>query len=157
MATGGVLGNGTKVAYSAASPVSWTRVAQLQDIPKFLELIADDVDTTVHSTSRVRTSMGGMIPPPEIELDLLLDLDPSTTPSHDALLTLQGNGLTYWWRIEVPTDRLQTSTKFKSWEFQAYVKSFQISTKIDEPQKATAVLRYAGGLSNYAIGSSAIA
>lgn len=155
MATGGNIGNGTKVAYSSSSPVSWIAVAQLLDIPQFLTLVSNDVDTTVHSTSRLMTSMPGMIPVPEVQLELLADLDQSTTASHETLRTLQSAGTTIWWRVEIPTNRTQTT--FRAFEFQAYVKEWTPdATKIAEAQKLKVVLRYAGNLAVYNAAASAI-
>jgi hypothetical protein len=144
MAIGGVLGNGSKVGYSATSPVTFVRVAQLRDIPQFISLISNVVDTTVHSSSRLMTSMPGMIPAPEIGLDLLSDINPATTASHETLRTYQESGLTIFWAIEVPSDRTQSA--FRRWEFQAYVKEWTLSTKIAEPQSTKVTLVYAGGL-----------
>lgn len=155
MATGGNIGNGTKVAYSGSSPVTWVPVAQLLDIPQFISLISNDVDTTVHSTSRIMTSMPGMIPVPEIQLELLADLDQSTTASHEALRTYQSAGTTIWWRVEIPTNR--TQTLFRAFEFQAYVKEWTPdATKIAEAQKLKVVLRYGGNLAVYNAAASAI-
>ncbi len=153
MATGGVLGNGTKVGFSATSTVSYTKVAQLMDIPKFISLVANDIDTTVHSTSRVMTSMPGMIPVPEIQLQALADLDQSTTPSHETMRGYQVNGTTVWWRVEIPVDRTQTN--FRAWEFQAYIKEYTPNaTKIASAQTVNFVLKYAGSLTVYNAGAS---
>jgi len=156
MALGGNIGNGTKVAYSAASPVAWSKVAQLLDVSKFLSLVANDVDTTVHSTSRIMTSMPGMFPVPEIDLDLLADLNETTSPSQEALRNYQANGTTLYWRVEIPTDRAQTL--FRGFEFQAYLKSWDLSktTQIANRQEIAAILKFAGGYWVQATGASVI-
>lgn len=155
MALGGNIGNGTKVAFSAASPVSWVRVAQLLDVPQFIALVANDVDTTVHSTSRLMTSMPGMFPVPEVALDLLADLDETTCTSHETLRGYQAAGTTIWWRVEIPTTRDQS--KFRAFEFQGYVKEWTPdATKIADAQKLKVTIRYGGGLSVYAAGTSSI-
>jgi hypothetical protein len=141
MATGGVLGNGVRVGYSAASPVSWTRVTQILEVT-FPQMVADDVDTTVHSTSRVKRNMPGMIEVSEMTLLLEADLDPATSASHDALWTLQKAGTTVWWRAEVPTDRTQSACV--PFEFQGYVKSWAPSTPIDDKQTIEVVVRFDG-------------
>jgi hypothetical protein len=156
MALGGVLGNGTRVGYSATSPVSWVRVAQLLDIPKFIQLIAADISTTVHGASRLETSMPGMIPVPEVELDVLLDLDPATSPTHEAIRGFQTSGATVFWRVEIPVDRNQTN--FRAFEFNAYVKAYDISTatQIAAAQRGKFTLRYGGGLAVYAPGAAVV-
>lgn len=154
MATGGVLGNGTKVAYSAASPANWIRIGQLMDIPKFIQLIANLVDTTVHSTSNIMTTMPGMIPAPDIEIMLLADNDETTSVTHEFLRTAQDSGATNYYRIEVPTNRAQT--KFRPFEFQAFVKEYSIDTKIADKQTTKITLTYAGGYSVYPASSGSI-
>lgn len=154
MATGGILGNGTKVAFSASSPVSWTRVGQLMDIPKFISLIASKVDTTVHSTSNVKTSMPGMSESPEVELSCLGDLNQATSASFETLRGYQGNGTVVYWRIEIPTDRSQSA--FRAWEFQGYVQEWTPDTKIAAAQMLKMVIVYSGGLTVYNSGASAI-
>ena len=155
MALGGNIGNGSKVGYSASSPLSYTKIAQLLDIPTFLTLIANDVDTTVHSTSRLMSSMPGMIPTPEVAIDLLADLDETTSPSQEALRSLQNLGTTVYWRIEIPTDRAQT--KFRGFEFQGYVKEWTpAATQIANRQQLKVVIKYGGGLNVYPAGASVL-
>lgn len=142
MALGGVLGNGMKVGYSLASPMSWVRIGQLMDIPDFPQLISDEVDTMVHGTSRIKTTMPGMIEPPEVSLDMLADFDPATMPSQEVLRTLQRDGTTVYWRIEAPVNRAQTS--FRSWEFSAWVKEWSPSVPIEDKQTLHCVLKFDG-------------
>lgn len=141
MATGGVLGNGVRVGYSANSPVSWTRVAQLVEI-EFPSMEADDVDVTVHGVSRFKRSMPGMIEVSEMTLTLEADLDPATTPTHTALFDLSNAGTTVWWRIEVPVDREQTEAV--AFEFQGNVKTWTLATPIDDKQTVEVVVKFDG-------------
>lgn len=161
MALQGVLGNGTKLAYSVSSPVSWTRVGQLQNIDEFLALIPEDVDTTVYSTSNIRTSMPGMIEPPEGRFTCLADFDPATSPSHETIRQYQSGsgyatqGAVIWWRIEAPVNRAQTL--FRAWEFEAYIKDFTPSLPIDDAQKLEFSIRFSGtGIGVYPVGASQI-
>lgn len=161
MATGGVIGNGSKVGYSATSPVSWTKVAQVQNVDEFLTLIADDLDTTVYSTSNIMTSAPGMIPAPTFTFTLLADLDQATTASHETLRqysTGSGHanaGTTIWWRIEVPVNRAQTS--FRAFEFQAYVKEWSPSIPIKDNQTIKLSAKFAGtGVAVYNAAASQI-
>lgn len=161
MALLGVLGNGTKVGFSISSPVSWTRVGQLKNIDEFLALIPEDVDTSVYSTSNIRTSMPGMIEPPEFRCTCLADFDPTTMPSHETIRQYQGGsgyatqGTVIWWRIEVPVNRAQSS--FRAWEFEGYVKDFNPSLPLDDAQTLEFSVRFSGtGIGVYPPGASAI-
>lgn len=151
MATGGVLGNGTKVGFATTSPVTWTRVGQLMNIDSFMSLVPADVDTTVYGTSNIMTSMPGMIDPPEMQFTCLSDHNPSTSASLETLRQYQSGsghanaGSTLYWRVEVPTDRGQTSSLFRAWEFQAFVKDLANSVPIGDKQTTQFTLRFAGG------------
>ncbi len=145
MAKGGVLGNGTKVGFSAASPVTYTKLGQLRDIPQFISLIANDVDTTVHSSSRLMTSMPGMIPPPEVKIQVLADLDQASSADQESLRTLQANGTTVWWLIEIPVDRLQSS--FRGFSFTGYIREWTPdAAKVASEQLLNISIKYAGAL-----------
>lgn len=155
MATGGVLGNGTKVAYSSTSPVSWTRVTQVLEVG-FPGLEPDEVETTVHSTSKYRRFMPGMIDVTEMTLTLEADLDEGTSPTHDALFDFNAAQTTIWWRIEVPVDREQS--EFTAFEFQGWVKNFNVATPIDDKQTIEVTVRFDGdSFTKYAAGAGAIA
>ena len=155
MALGGVLGNGSKIAYSSSSPVSWTRVAQLANIDKFISLVANLVDTTVYSTSRIMTQMAGMIPAPTVEMTLEADLDPSTCASQEALRSLQDSGATIWWRIEVPVNRAQSS--FRAWEFRGFVQNWSPELPIADRQMIKVTIVFDGdGVAVYNPGASQI-
>jgi hypothetical protein len=154
MALSGMIGNGVKVAYSAASPVSWTRVGQVLnvDVPG---LMPDEVETTVHSTSKWKRHIPGMIDVGEMNLTLLADLDEGTSPAQDALFDYQAAGTTLWWRIEIPVDRAQT--EFTAIEFQGWVKNWAPKTPIEGRQELEASVRFDGdSYTKYAAGASAI-
>lgn len=149
MALQGVIGNGSKVLFSASSPATWTQVGQLRDIPQFMSLIADDLDTTVSSTSNIMTGAPGMVPVPECSIDLLSDHDPSTSPSHETLRQYQAasgfavQGTNLYWRVEVPVNR--GMTLFRAFEFQAYVKEYTPNIQIKDLQITNIKIRFAGG------------
>lgn len=154
MATGGVLGNGVKVGYSANSPVSWTSVAQVLEVD-FPELTPDKVDTTVHGSSKWKRSMAGMIEVSDMTLTLLADTDPSTTPGHDALWDYNQSQTTVWWRVEVPSNRTQSA--YTAFEFQGMVAGIKLATPIDDKQTLTVVIRFDGSsLTKYDPAASAI-
>lgn len=154
MATGGVDGNGVKVAYSLTSPISWVTVPQLLDesIPTFS---SDEIDTTVHSTSKYKRSIPGMITVGDFTFKVLADLDEVTTPSHNALAQLNVDGTTVWWRVEIPTNR--EKTRFKAWEFQGYIKEFKPSAAIGAREEIDVTVKFDGtSFTRYAAGASAI-
>jgi hypothetical protein len=152
MASGGVLGFGTKVAFSNSSPVSWTAVPQILDIT-FPGLNPDEVETTVHGTLPYKRFMRGLIDVSELTLTLELDL--ASNSVHRTLRTLQLNGTTVWWRIEVPENRERTS--WVAFEFQGWVKSWVPSTPIADKQTLEVSIRFDGtDFAMYAPGTSQI-
>jgi hypothetical protein len=154
MAADGLLGNGVKVAYSAASPVSWIRVPQVLNVV-IPGLEFDEVETTVHSTGGLRRFIPGLGDVTEMELELLADLDETTTASYNALFNFQAARTTIWWRIEVPTTRAQT--KFTAFEFQGFVKTWKADPPIDDRQTLMVTVRFDGtSFSKLSAGASAI-
>lgn len=154
MAVDGLLGNGVKVAYSAASPVSWIRIPQVLNVT-IPGLEFDEVETTVHSTGGLRRHIPGLGDVTEMELELLADLDETTTASFNALFNFQAARTTVWWRIEVPTTRAQT--KFTAFEFQGFVKTWSVDPPIDDRQVLTVSVRFDGtSFSKLAAGASVI-
>lgn len=154
MALNGMVGNGVKIAFSASSPVAWTAVGQIlnAEIP---QLVRDKIDRTVHSTYGYKRSLPGMIDVSDLTLEILQDLDTATSGPQATLLTYAKAGTTIWWRIEIPTDRAQSS--FAAIEFQGYVMSWQPSAPIADAQKLTAVIAFDGtDISLYPTGASAI-
>jgi hypothetical protein len=152
MATGGVLGFGTKVAYSDTSPVSWTAVPQVKDI-KFPGLTPDEVETTVHGTLPFKRFMSGLIDVSEMVLTLETDL--ASNSVHRYLRQLQLAGTTVWWRIEVPENRAKTS--WVAFEFQGWVKNWVPSTPLADVQTLEVSIRFDGtDFVMYAPGASQI-
>lgn len=132
MATGGYINNGVRIGYSASSPVSWTRIGQVAVAPTF-GIERDKVDSTVHGTSIFKRSMPGMAEVPLGEMVLIADLNPSTTPTHDAMRSAVLAGTTYWFRIEFPVDRSQS--QFRAVEFQAYVRTWMVNGESPEERQ----------------------
>lgn len=133
MAIGGVLGNGVKVAFSASSPVSWTRVGQLLD-QQLPTLETAKVDKTTHGSSKLMRSMPGMISVGDLQLTILGDLDETTGASLESLRTYQLVQTTIWFRFEVPVDRSQSEVR--AVEFQGYVGSFNYASPLTDRQVA---------------------
>lgn len=155
MAQGGVLGNGSKVAFSASSPVSWTRVGQLLNFePPTLEV--DEEETTVSSTtSNYKRFMPGMIDVTPMSFTVLQDLDEVTAADQAALAGYARDLTTIWWRIEIPTNRAKT--RFKAMEFQGWIKKRAPSADVPSRQETMFEIRFDGdGIAEYNAGSSQI-
>lgn len=153
MATGGVGGNGVKVAYSVSSPVSWNRIGQLAD-QELPGLISDKIGSSVHG-SRLKRTMPGMLQVTPLKLTLVADLDPVTSASHAALDTYVRSGATIYFRVEVPANRLASS--YVAWEFQGYVSSWQPKSPLEGRQEIDAEIEFDDStLVKYAPGASAI-
>lgn len=142
MATGGILGNGCKVAYSASSPVSWTAVGQVNDIT-FPTWVADKVNIDTHSvTNKLHRVMAGMITVGDPGFTVLSDFDPATSPGQAALRAYNKAGTSIWFRFEVPVNRAKTL--FWGIVFQASVLSYEPATPIDDKQTTRFNLTFDG-------------
>lgn len=139
----GLLGNGTRVGFSANSPMSYTTVESVLDaiIPK---IIADEIDKTVHSTGGFYRSFRGLKRVEKVTLMLLGDHKSSRTASHKALRILQRDGDTVWFRIEVPLDRNLATTQFMAIIAQYYVLSYGPAAPIAGRQVTEVVLGFDG-------------
>lgn len=142
MATGGILGNGSKVAYSLNSPLSWTKVGQVTDIT-FPTWVADKVNIDTHSTSnKLHRTMAGMIAVGDPSFTVLSDFDPASSADQSQLRTWNKDGTSVWWRLEVPVNRAKTS--FFGLEFKASVLSFEPATPIADKQTTKFNLSFDG-------------
>lgn len=155
MAQEGVLGNGTKIGYSATSPVTYVAIGQLASIDNIPGFAADEIDTTISSTSKLKRAMPGLIAVDNLEFTLLADLDPATDAALEALRGYNQSQETIWWRIEIPTDRQQT--EFRGFEFQGWVKTWKPIISIPDRQTIKITVRFDGdGIAIYDPGASEI-
>mgnify|MGYP001579136005 CR=1 FL=1 len=132
MATGGVLGNGTKAAYSITSPLSWVNVPALVDIsvPTY---VADKVNIDTHSVSNnLHKNMAGMITVGDPGFTVLADFDPATSAAQAYLRAANKAGTSLWFRFEIPTNRAKTL--FWGVEFKATVLSDEPAVPIADKQ-----------------------
>ena len=142
MAAGGVLGKGCKVAYSAASPVSWVQVTQLIDMTIPTE-IADRIDNTMHSTAgSLKRSMPGLVSVGDPTVTVVSDLDPATSPSQAYMRARQKDQTTIWCRMEVPVNRAKTL--FMGFTFQAAVANYEPATPVADRQTTKFTLMFDG-------------
>jgi len=152
MAQGGVLGFGTKVAFSSTSPTTWTQVPQLLELG-FPGFEPDEVETTVHGSLPYRRNIRGLIDVGEMTLRVQADL--ASNSVHRQLRQLQLAGTTVWWRIEAPENREKTS--WVGFEFQGWVKNWVLETPIDDQQTIEITVRFDGtDFAMYAPGASQI-
>jgi hypothetical protein len=136
MAANGMIGNGVRIGYRVpASPENaFTPIGQLLSMSD-LEIVRDTVDRTIHSTSIYKRSLPGMAAVSDITLTILQDMDETTVGvgvTQKALRDYVVSGTTLEWRCEIPTARDQS--KFKAFEFDAFIKSFKIGTTIEDKQ-----------------------
>ena len=141
MATGGVLGNGTKVGYSSSSPVTYTRITQVLEVT-FPTMAPDKVDKTTHGSSKYKKNFPGMIEVGDLVVRVLADHDQATTTDHRALWDLRDNQTEVWWGIEIPTNRAQS--RWKLFEFYGYVGDITNGTPIDDKQTIEFTIVHSG-------------
>ena len=141
MATGGMIGDGVKVAYSIGSPMAWTEVIQLADID-FPGMVADDVGNDVHGSAGFHRSMPGLFAVEDFTFTVTSDFDEVTNVVQNALWGLRAQKTTIWWLIELPTNRAKT--KFVGFEFQGYVAGIVPNAPIDERQDTVYTVRFDG-------------
>lgn len=133
MAQGGILGVHTRVAYSVlSSPLTYVKLNQLLNV-NIPSLDPDKVDVSRHGSIWKR-NMPGMVTVGDMEVTLLQDLDPATTPEQAALFALQAAGTTLSWRVEVPNQR-GTPTTWTPYTFGGWIMSFKPGTTLAEAQK----------------------
>lgn len=139
MATGGVLGNGSKVGYSAGSPVSYTRITQVLEI-EIPTIVYDEIEKTVHSTGGFKSFMPGLADVTPMKITLLSDLDGATSPTHRQLRNYCIARTTVFFRVEIPVQRGQTT--FLAIEFQGYVKEWMPKAPIGDKQTTEVTVRF---------------
>jgi hypothetical protein len=152
--TGGQLGSGVEVGFSAASPVSFTKVAQVLDVTP-PQKTRDRVETTVHGATSERSYIPGLAEWSAMELVLLADL--GTTSSHITISDMEISQATAWWRVEIPMESTLATTNFFVYEFEGRVAKFAISTPIDSRKEIAVTVEVAGSMTVYENQASAIA
>lgn len=157
MAEDGMIGNGVKIAYSAASPVSWLGIGQVLECAG-LGIERDKVDRTVSSALIYKRSLPGMAEVRPLELTILADPDEGSADQgvrQKALRDYVVSGTTIWFRIEVPVDRTQSA--FKPFEYQGYVRSWEMATPIENRITFQIIVEYdSDSFTEYDAGASAI-
>lgn len=139
MALGGMIGNGTKVGYSAGSPVTYIGIGQLADVDiPGIERAA--IDSTVHSANIYERTMPGMAKISPLTLTVESDLNPTTSAALDACRNYCVAGTTIYWAVEVPVDRAQSA--FRRFEFQGYVRSWKPTAPIKDRQTTQVIVEF---------------
>ena len=144
MPADGILGDGVKMAYSAASPQAWIELTQLLDLPRPPAPTPDKLENTTHGTDGYHTYGLGLKDVPDIEAVLLFDPD---VAAHMAMITYRDAKTELWFRIEIPTNAAKTL--FQAWEFQGKVMTADLETPIPDWQKLNLGIIYTGGYSYY--------
>ena len=136
----GLLGNGTKVAYSVASPTSWVEITNILGVtvPK---LVADRVEKTTHGTGGFHRFLSGLLDVQAMSLELLTD---HGAASHLTLASLNRSKASVWWRVEIPVDRDLSTTQYRGIEFEGSVSEFSFDTPIADVQKTMVTMQFEG-------------
>lgn len=145
MALGGILGKGIRVGYaSGTSPTTWTPIDQiLQFTPASIK--SDKLDITTHDTEGLlKRYMSGLRDVGDIEMELLADHDPSTSPSHNALQGFNSTGEIIWLRAEFPQSPDLGTTLWRVYELEVDVAEFTPMTPIADAQKTRVTFRFRG-------------
>ena len=131
MALQGVIGNDTRVGFSAASPTTYTRIPQVLDV-KFPGLTPDKLDRTVMSSGNFYQNFQGLNQVSDAEVLILDDPDEVTSPILETLRTLHEAGTTVYFAFERPTNRAKT--RFRKTEYQGYISDFVPATPLKDKQ-----------------------
>lgn len=119
MADGGMIGNGVKAGYRIVdSPLAaFTEIGQLLNV-EGIDLNADKISKTTHSTSRFKRHFGGMIEVSDLVMEILANPDEASGEGvvQAALHALLISGENVNWRIEKPVDRTQSAYKGYSFD-----------------------------------------
>jgi hypothetical protein len=143
MAQGGQIGSGIRAGWSTDSGSTWTEIEQIMEgDPPQKE--RDDVDTSVHGNTGIRTEIPGMSTVSDARLLMLGDFDRATTPSHLGLADLEDSQDTVLFRYEIPIDADLTTTNYFVYQYNARVKSWKPSTPIDDKKTIEAMFKFAG-------------
>lgn len=139
MPSGGQIGSGVKIAYSANSPVSWTRVPELTDVtPPTFE--RDDVEITTHGTTSLRQYIPGLADVTDLEFTMLANLTIGSVCT--ALSSLERSQTTVWWRVEIPVSSDLATTNYFAYQFQGKVKTWAVESPIDDAKIVNVVVKF---------------
>jgi hypothetical protein len=143
MAQGGQIGSGIRAGVKIGAG-AWVEIEQILegDPPQFER---DDVETTIHGVTSVRTEIPGLSTVSDARLLLLADFDRATTPSHMLLKDLETSQATITFRYEIPVGADLSTTTFLVYQYSARVKSWAPTTPIDDAKKIEVMFKFAGG------------
>jgi len=139
MTTGADLGIGTKLAFETtigASPVAFTEVPQVLDIPDLTESREFVETTNQDSENRRREYIGGLVDVEEITLPMnYLPLD----ANQNSLRAMLNETTPRWWRL-----RETTVSPEKVQYFQAFVSMHAVSYPVADKKQRQITLRRTG-------------
>lgn len=141
MTTGAKLGIGTKVEYETtpgASPLAFTNVPQVLDVPP-LNRPRESVETTNQdSTGQSREYIPGLNEPPEFTFECnYLPNDATQTALNDMFNAADGG--VRQWRI-----RETTSSPEVTWTFEAFVTNFAPQAPVADRRTVEVTIRITG-------------
>jgi len=131
-----MIGNGIVIEVSTSSPVSYTTIGQIMELDQ-IELVADKIARTYHSSSNFKRNAAGMVEVSDISFTLLhkSGLDESPDDLYDRVTV----GTTYWWRVRIP-DTENPTTKYEAFEFQASAGRWAINPPREDDQTVEVTL-----------------
>ena len=138
-----ILGDGVKIGYCTTSPVSWTELVGLVDLPAPPGPVAEMLENTTHGTSGYKTYGAGLKDVPDVTATFHF----TGTAAQLAMISAQAAGTVLWFRFEVPATAAKTT--FRAWEMQAVVIAAPVATPIADWQTLTLTLKYSGNFAFY--------
>ncbi len=131
MPSGGQIGSGVKIAYSAnASPQTWTAVPEIFDVPGLPNRIRDRVETTIHGVTGDRTYIGGLSDVEDLVFVCRANLDAGSV--HSTLRGHQNSQTTLWFRVEVPVDVDLAASNYIAYQFKGRISACPVSAPKDD-------------------------
>lgn len=135
MAQGGYIGHGVRVAYATGSPNVWQELEQVMDV-NIPGLTSDKIDTTIHGTpGRLKRSIAGEQTVSNMEITLMRDANPVTSPKQNALFAYNNASTSLYWRVEIPSTSNPADNLYEAYEFTGRLGMHVISAP--RPEKVT--------------------
>lgn len=142
-AQGGFIGNGMKVGYSLASPVSYNKFEQLLDAqPGSVD--PTKIDVSVHGVGGFLANITGLNAVGDTTIKMLRDHSSTTSPNQNAVFALLLAKTTVYLMVEIP-DRADLSTAlYVGYEYQVKVNKHMEVTPINGRQELDVSFLFCG-------------
>lgn len=144
MPSGGQIGSGVKVAFSTASPNSWTAIPEIFDVVSLPNRERDRVESTVHGTTGDRTYIPGLSEVADGEILVRANLDAGSV--HMQLRNYMSTQTTLWVRWEVPVDTDLSTSTYIAYTQQARVSTWELQAPKDDLKTVRIVFQHSDNL-----------